>query len=168
MMHGKKSIAHLKPYKSRRDFRKSPEPGAHALRKGENNLFVIQKHDSSHLHYDFRLEVDGVLASWAIPKGISGIPNEKRLAVRTEDHPLEYAYFEGVIPEGQYGAGKVKIWDKGTYQLLEEKGPRSALKDGALKFILKGKKCKGTYAMARMGKRNGKEQWLIFKVAEKP
>ncbi len=168
MIHGKKSGDRLKPYKKKRNLRKSPEPRAHVRSTDKNNLFVIQKHDSSHLHYDFRLEVDGVLASWAVPKGLSKTPNEKRLAVQTEDHPLEYAEFEGVIPEGQYGAGTVKIWDKGTYQLLEGKTVAQNLKDGTLKFILKGKKYSGIYALVRVKrlKANGKEQWLIFKVAK--
>ncbi len=165
----KTSAVRLKPYKNRRDFRKSPEPRLYTPHKERSNIFVIQKHDAARLHYDFRLEVDGVLVSWAIPKGISDVPNEKHLAIRTEDHPLEYADFEGAIPEGQYGAGTVEIWDKGTYQLLELKGARQALKNGALKFILKGQKSKGVYALVRIRelKNSGKEQWLIFRIADK-
>jgi len=168
-MVGKNASTKLARYKSRRNLKKTPEPDARTRRKEKNNLFVIQKHDASHLHYDFRLGVEGVLASWAVPKGLSKKTNEKRLAVRTEDHPLEYADFEGEIPEGQYGAGAVEIWDKGTYEPAFEDGKamKKGLEDGGLKFNLHGKKFKGTYAMARIGDKDGQEQWLIFKVTTK-
>ncbi|MFH1182370.1 MAG: DNA polymerase ligase N-terminal domain-containing protein [Candidatus Woesearchaeota archaeon] len=122
-------------------------------------VFVVQKHDARNLHYDFRLEVAGVLKSWAVPKGISMNPEEKRLAIATEDHVLSYAGFEGTIPEGQYGAGKVEIWDKGTY---ESKEPiEASLEKGRAEFLLKGKKLKGLFALIRT-----KIGWLLFKKAD--
>ena len=136
--------------------------------------FVIQKHDASRLHYDFRLEVGDVLASWAVPKGLSTEVNDKRLAIRVEDHGLDAIDFEGVIPEGEYGAGTVVIWDRGDYEALIKDGDgddddelRSAIHGGSLKFLLHGEKLKGVYAMARTGERDGKEQWVIFKVDDK-
>lgn len=118
--------------------------------------FVVHEHDASHLHYDFRLEMDGVLRSWAIPKGPSMNPSEKRLAVQVEDHPLEYMDFEGTIPEGQYGAGTVGIWDRGTYVLLEKKKDR-------ISFFLKGKKLQGNFILVQFrGSRKGNE-WLLIK-----
>lgn len=131
--------------------------------------FVIHEHDASTLHYDFRLRIGDVLASWAVPKGLSTAANEKRLAVRVDDHPLDYGDFEGVIAEGQYGAGTVSIWDRGTYEPLideedDDKSMEAAREEGKLKFTLKGEKLEGGYAMARTGKRGGKEQWVIFKL----
>ncbi|HSR63114.1 MAG TPA: DNA polymerase ligase N-terminal domain-containing protein [Gammaproteobacteria bacterium] len=160
----------LKRYRSKRDFKKSSEPpGRGKLRRFKKNLFTIQKHDASHLHYDFRLRVDDVLASWAVPKGLSTRANEKRLAVRTEDHPLDYADFEGVIPAGQYGGGTVLVWDMGTYNPVFEdksrkKSMRQLLEEGKLKFNLQGEKLQGGYAMVRTGRHKDKEQWLIFKL----
>ncbi|MBW3018895.1 3'-phosphoesterase [Candidatus Woesearchaeota archaeon] len=119
-------------------------------------IFVVQKHDASHLHYDFRLEMDGVLKSWAIPKGPSMNPKDKRLAVETADHAKSYAKFEGTIPEGQYGAGTVKIWDKGTYKLLE-KTPKE------IKFVLKGKKLHGEFTLVKFRPPNN---WLLIKKKE--
>jgi DNA ligase D-like protein (predicted 3'-phosphoesterase) len=125
----------------------------------------IQKHDASKLHYDFRLEVDGVLKSWAVPKGVSTNPRDKRLAVPTEDHPLEYGDFEGVIPAGEYGAGTVLVWDTGPYRNLrgEKKGDRASMKksleDGKVEVWLEGKKIKGGYALIR----TGDDRWLLIK-----
>jgi DNA ligase D-like protein (predicted 3'-phosphoesterase) len=153
-------------YADRRDFSKTPEPKGGKRKPGEKPLFVIQKHDASTLHYDFRLEVGGVLKSWAVPKGPSTDPREKRLATPTEDHPLDYADFEGVIPEG-YGAGTVIVWDTGTYANITTKDDQpvpaeQALEQGHLLVYLHGKKLKGGYALQRMGK-DGSD-WLLIKM----
>jgi DNA ligase D-like protein (predicted 3'-phosphoesterase) len=130
---------------------------------------VIHKHDASRLHYDFRLEVEGALASWAVPKGPSTDPREKRLAIRTEDHPLGYASFEGVIPKGEYGAGTVMVWDRGSYRNLrgrkgkESVGMKKALADGLLEVWLHGRKVKGGYALKRIH-RGKKPRWLLIKM----
>jgi len=161
----------LKTYREKRNFKKTDEP------KGEksdsDNIFVIQKHDAQNLHYDFRLSIDGVLKSWAVPRGLSTEANEKRLAIRTEDHPVDYADFEGVIPEDEYGGGTVMVWDKGEYDSIKngDKSMKEALEDGALKFELKGEKIKGGYAMARTQQGDDdddqNEQWVIFKLDDK-
>jgi bifunctional non-homologous end joining protein LigD len=123
--------------------------------------FVVHEHHAAHLHYDFRLEIGGVLKSWAIPKGPSMNPAERRLAIRVEDHPIEYGAFEGIIPEGRYGAGTVVIWDTGGFEPLED--PDAALTNGRLSFRLKGKRLKGEFALALLrGKGDGK-QWLLMK-----
>src|SRR5437899_540358 len=148
-------------YRRKRDLRLTPEPpGKNAARSKKGLLFVIQKHAASHLHYDFRLEMDGVLKSWAVPKGLPLKRGERRLAVEVEDHPLEYGNFEGVIPEGNYGAGTVMVWDTGTYQVLGD-DPLEQLKNGKLHFVLNGKKLKGEWALVRMRPRPGqsKLQW---------
>jgi len=134
--------------------------------------FVIQKHDARRMHYDFRLEVGTTLLSWAVPKGLSTEANEKRLAIQVEDHEPDYANFEGVIPEDEYGGGTVMIWDRGDYEALIKGGSnddavKSAIEDGSFKFMLHGEKLKGTYAMARTGEQGGKTQWVIFKVDDK-
>lgn len=159
----------LKAYHEKRDFAHTPEPKGG--KGGKGNSFVVQKHDASHLHYDFRLEVDGVLKSWAVPKGISKTYNEKRLAVQTEDHPLDYGKFAGVIPEGHYGAGTVEIWDAGTYDTISHtpsKNPiRDSIKAGRVKVKLHGKKLKGTYALVAMHTPDEKQKnWLIFRVKD--
>jgi DNA ligase D-like protein (predicted 3'-phosphoesterase) len=157
----------LKKYHEQRDFKKTSEPQS---KKGENKrIFVVQKHDATTLHYDFRLSIDGVLKSWAVPKGLSSKAGEKHLAVRTEDHPMDYADFEGIIPEGDYGGGTVMVWDRGEFESIaegedHEKSIAKALQNGTLKFNLKGKKLKGGYALVRMDKKAKQEQWLIFKL----
>src|SRR5262252_3421300 len=130
----------LAEYKKKRRFNKTPEPGPEEKTSEFGNLFVVQKHRASNLHYDFRLEADGVLKSWAVPKGLSPNPAVKRLAMSVEDHPLDYADFEGVIPEGEYGGGTVMVWDEGTYELESGEDVKSAIRKGELKVRLKGKK----------------------------
>lgn len=159
----------LKKYKEKRDFKHSPEPKAKVVRRKRKPLeFVIQKHAASHLHYDFRLEVDGVLKSWAVPKGPSLDPEIKRLAMMVEDHPFEYRHFEGVIPKG-YGAGTVMIWDKGTYSVdaLPRKESEElilqGLEKGHIHFTLEGEKLRGQFSLIRMRNEKG-NQWLLFKV----
>lgn len=158
----------LDKYQAKRDFARTPEPGGGMARSTASPIFVIQKHAASHLHYDFRLEVAGVLKSWAVPKGPSTDPKEKRLAVPTEDHPLAYADFEGVIPAGEYGAGAVLVWDAGTYRnITEKKGVplplAQAVAHGHLKVWLEGKKLKGGYALTRF-KTGPDEAWLLMKM----
>jgi bifunctional non-homologous end joining protein LigD len=130
-------------------------------------IFVVQKHDASRLHYDFRLEISGVLVSWALPKGPSMNPAEKHLAVRTEDHPVEYAEFEGIIPEGQYGAGTVMVWDTGTYGPKNGVPPDQQLAQGKIDVELHGAKLRGGFTLIRTGKpsadSSGKEWWLLIK-----
>ena len=161
----------LKSYISKRDFTKSPEPsgptGSGKNHKTKSAIFVVQEHHASHLHYDFRLEVDGVLKSWAIPKGPSMRPSEKRLAVEVEDHPLDYAKFHGTIPKGEYGAGEVYIWDKGTWQ--SEDDVHLGLKKGKLEFSLKGKKLKGLFVLVRINNpiQSQKHNWLLMKKLDK-
>lgn len=159
----------LARYRGKRDTSRSGEPaGGESSPTGHDApLFVIQKHDASSLHYDFRLEVDGVLASWAVPKGPSTDPSDKRLAIRTEDHPLDYARFEGVIPEGEYGAGTVLIWDRGTYENITEKDGETLAADRALDgghFLVRlhGEKLSGGYALQRIDDDEG--QWLLIKM----
>ncbi len=162
----------LKEYESKRDLKASPEPrGNGRKKKGEEPIFVIQKHDARNLHYDFRLEVDGVLASWAVPKGPSTDPGVKRLAIHVEDHPMDYAEFEGVIPEGMYGAGTVLVWDMGTYKNLmaEKKDPltmRESIEKGHVEVWLEGKKLRGGFALVHM-KDRGDNQWLLVKMKDK-
>src|SRR5919106_824504 len=134
----------LKEYHRKRDFKKTAEPRGKKL-AGKGFSYVIQKHAATRLHYDFRLELGGVLLSWAVPKGPSLDPSQKRLAVEVEDHPLEYAKFEGRIPEGEYGAGEVIVWDRGTWTPLGD--PHEGLKSGNLKFELNGKKLQGSWVL---------------------
>ncbi|WP_333819687.1 DNA ligase D [Ohtaekwangia sp.] len=159
----------LTTYKQKRNFKNTPEPSGKKRNAHATLSFVVQRHDASRLHYDFRLEVDGVLKSWAIPKGPSLNPADKRLAMMVEDHPLEYGKFEGEIPEGNYGAGTVEIWDRGTYEPENiadpadyEKEMLSGLKNGSLKFVLHGKRLNGSFALVRL--KNAKENsWLLIK-----
>src|SRR6187397_379585 len=163
----------LREYSAKRTFTATPEPPA-AIAEGRGGplLFVVQQHRASRLHYDFRLECDGVLKSWAVPKGPSLDPNEKRLAVQTEDHPFDYASFEGVIPPGQYGAGEVIVWDCGVYSPDEggetwfhdraraEEEIRTGLAKGKLSILLRGEKLKGSFALV---KTKEAKQWLLLK-----
>ena len=153
----------LARYNAKRDFKLTPEPAGKGARRGKALSFVIQKHDATRLHYDFRLEFDGVLVSWAVPKGPSFDPSDKRMAVRTEDHPLSYADFEGKIPPGQYGAGDVIVWDRGTWTPLND--PAEGLANGKLMFELQGEKLAGAWELVRMKPRDGQRQeaWLLFK-----
>ena len=156
----------LKKYRQMRDFGDTPEPsGKEKKPRAKLPIFVIQKHQASRLHYDFRLEMEGVLKSWAVPKGPSYDPGVKRLAMMTEDHPYNYASFEGVIPEGNYGAGNVIIWDEGTWELIEPgDDPVKALKSGKLAFRLNGKKMFGEWALVRIRGRSPKgNEWLLLK-----
>ncbi len=157
----------LKKYRSMRDFGVTPEPSgakSKAARK-KRPIFVIQKHQASHLHYDFRLEMAGVLKSWAVPKGPSYDPATKRLAMMTEDHPYDYASFEGVIPEGNYGAGNVIIWDNGTWEFIEPgDDPVEAVAQGKLTFRMYGKKMFGEWALVKIRGRSPKgNEWLLLK-----
>ncbi|MCX7974465.1 MAG: 3'-phosphoesterase [Candidatus Aminicenantes bacterium] len=152
----------LKEYRAKRDFSRTPEPEGkeEKARRSQELIYVIQKHQATHLHYDLRLEEEGVLKSWAIPKEPPLNPGVKRLAVETEDHPLGYEDFEGVIPEGEYGAGTVEIWDKGSYVPLE-------LGPGKKIIEIKGKKLKGTYALIKIKSKNGSDKnWLFFKISK--
>ncbi len=153
---GKLRTVALKEYRRKRDPKKTPEPFG-SKKRGKAPIFVVQRHDARRLHYDFRLERDGALASWAVPKGIPLEPGTRALAVHVEDHPLEYATFEGEIPKGQYGAGTVELWDTGTYELVEEK------KDGGLTVRLHGERLEGTWTLVP-AHLDGKEQnWLLLR-----
>ncbi|MGW8194496.1 MAG: DNA polymerase ligase N-terminal domain-containing protein [Desulforhopalus sp.] len=160
----------LKGYQAKRDFRRTGEPkGEKDSSGGKKPLFVIQKHDASRLHYDFRIEVDGVLKSWAVPKGPSTDPREKRLAIPTEDHPLAYGEFEGTIPEDAYGGGTVLIWDKGSYRNLKKDEDDNivpltrCLENGHVTIWLSGEKISGGYSLIRTDK-NKDERWLLVKM----
>ena len=156
----------LAEYKAKRDFRKTAEPkGGKPLPKAVRGAsrFVIQKHDARRLHYDFRLQMEGVLKSWAVPKGLPWKKAEKHLAVEVEDHPIEYEDFEGVIPEGNYGGGTVMVWDRGTYYVYGEQ-PVKSFQEGKLHLVLDGKKARGEWTLVRIrGRDNEKNQWLILK-----
>src|ERR1700738_3635265 len=157
----------LTAYRSNRVFTKTPEPVGRVRRSSRRRIFVVQKHDASRLHYDFRLAINGVLASWAVPKGPSMDPADKRLAVRTEDHPLEHADLAGVMPYGQYGAGTVMVWDKGTYDPKNGVPPEKQLAQGKIDVELHGVKLRGGFTLVRTGKRSAassdKELWLLIK-----
>lgn len=155
--------AKLKTYKTKRDFRKTPEPSGKTKASRSKHLYLIQKHAASHLHYDFRLEISGVLKSWAVPKGPSLDPTIKRLAVHVEDHPIEYGSFEGIIPEGEYGGGTVMLWDKGEWE--SEEPLVQAYRKGHMTFTLKGKKLKGLWKLIQI-KKNPKN-WLLMKLLDK-
>jgi bifunctional non-homologous end joining protein LigD len=153
----------LKKYREKRDFSRTKEPEG-ALGKSRKKLsYVIQKHDASRLHYDFRLEWKGTLMSWAVPKGPSENPNDKRLAVHVEDHPVKYGNFEGTIPKGEYGGGTVMLWDRGWWEPHGD--PDEGLKKGKLGFNLHGERLKGNWALVRLRTRskNDKDNWLLIK-----
>jgi bifunctional non-homologous end joining protein LigD len=168
----------LTEYRRKRDFSKTPEPAGGGVatrrmattqttpkKRAPKLQFVVQKHAASHLHFDFRLELDGVMKSWAVPKGPSYDPAVRRLAMEVEDHPIEYNTFEGTIPQGEYGGGTVMLWDRGTYE-AEDGGGVEALRAGYargdLKFVLHGKRLRGGWVLVRM-KRPGRPQWLLIK-----
>ena len=156
------AVDKLAKYRSMRDFTRTAEPSGARARKHAGKSFVIQKHAARRLHYDFRLELDGVLLSWSVPKGPSLSPAEKRLAVRVEDHPLDYADFEGIIPHGQYGGGTVEVWDRGTWQ--PEGDPHEGVRKGRLTFTLDGDKLHGRWHLIRTRGGDGKhDSWLLFK-----
>jgi bifunctional non-homologous end joining protein LigD len=157
----------LREYHRKRDFQKTAEPKGktHADRsqaKQAKLRFVVQKHAASHLHYDFRLELDGVMKSWAVPKGPSLDPAVRSLAMQVEDHPIEYNTFEGTIPPGEYGGGTVMIWDQGTWE-PEEGEAAQEYRDGRMHFTLHGKRLRGSWALARTRVENGRAQWLLIK-----
>lgn len=164
----------LETYRDKRDFARSPEPagGGGDWKKRGNPVFVIQQHAASSMHFDLRLEIDGVLVSWAIPKGPSTDPEEKRLAVRTEDHPLEYADFEGTIPEDEYGGGHVIVWDAGPFRNLkrDEEGDEVSLEkcldNGQVEVWLEGKKIRGGYALVNSKMGGVEKNWLLIKMKD--
>lgn len=163
----------LSTYRKKRDFSKTDEPkGRTVKRRSRKPIFVVQLHDASSLHHDFRLEDEGVLKSWAVPKGPSTNPKDKRLAVPTEDHPMDYKSFEGTIAEGEYGAGEVIVWDTGTFRnTSHDKGGKEiplaeALRRGHASFFLEGKKLRGGFALNRFRKQGGREMWLLVKESD--
>jgi len=160
------SASSLRQYKKKRDFEKTAEPAGARVKLGRAKAlkYLIQLHDASRLHYDFRLELDGVLKSWAVTRGPSVDPADKRLAVEVEDHPIEYGKFEGIIPKGQYGGGTVILWDTGTW--VPEGDAHAALEKGHLEFVLKGKRLKGRFDLVRLpdkGKKTSHPNWLLIK-----
>ncbi len=170
-------MATLSNYNKKRNFGSTAEPKGKLAKSSKQLKFVIQRHAASRLHYDFRLEMEGVLKSWAVPKGPSLNPADKRLAMMVEDHPYDYRTFEGTIPEGNYGAGEVEIWDEGTYEALQKETSKKTassagrdeavllkeLKQGSLKFILHGKKLKGEFALVKMRTEDDGNAWLLIK-----
>lgn len=162
----------LKTYRQRRQLKKTApyEPyGSIKKKKSEQPLFAIQKHDASRLHYDFRLEIDGVLKSWAVPKGVPTQYGIKRLAIPTDDHPYDYAHFEGMIPQGKYGGGTVMVWDIGTYENIKEKNDAivpidSCYQQGTIEVFLEGKKTYGAFALIKTKPLYNKETWLLMKI----
>lgn len=170
-MTGKSTSHPLGDYHGKRRADRTPEPMGGAPSEGDAPRFVVQKHAASSLHYDFRLEADGVLKSWAVPKGPSTDPKDKRLAMRTEDHPVDYLSFEGSIPAGEYGGGQVIVWDTGAYRNLTERRGEpvpagDAVGSGHIKFWLEGVKLRGGFALTRTGPAGGKERWILVKLAD--
>ena len=160
------SPAPLAEYNAKRDFTRTAEPAGKVPKaRGRSLHFVIQKHAASHLHYDFRLELDGVMKSWAVPKGPSLDPTVRRLAMEVEDHPISYNTFEGTIPQGEYGGGTVMLWDRGTYDADDGGGTESlrrGYEKGELRFVMHGKRLRGGFVLARL-RRPGRPQWLLIK-----
>src|SRR5436190_4649317 len=161
-----RSAQPLADYQRKRDFTRTAEPPAKPAKPHKRPIFVVQEHHARRLHYDLRLEADGVLKSWAVTKVPSRDPAIRRLEVRTEDHPLDYASFEGDIPEGQYGAGHVETWDRGFYENLSERPLSAALADGKVEVELHGQKLKGKFALIRMAGNGGHENWLLSKMKD--
>jgi bifunctional non-homologous end joining protein LigD len=161
----------LSEYRRKRDFKRTREPKGGRPRKTARLAYVIQKHAASRLHFDLRLELDGVMKSWAVPKGPSTDPSVKRLAIQVEDHPIEYNAFEGTIPKGEYGGGTVMVWDQGTYApAAESDDPEETLREGYakgdFKFVLRGKRLRGSWVLVRtrgQGGKGGRGQWLLIK-----
>src|SRR5437763_7413692 len=151
----------LSEYRRRRDPKQTPEPFTSKRGKAKQPIFVVQRHDARRLHYDFRLERNGALASWAVPKGVPLEPGARALAVHVEDHPLDYATFEGEIPKGNYGAGSVEIWDHGTYELVEEK------RDGGLTVRLHGERLEGTWTLVPAHLSGDEKNWLLLRKRDK-
>jgi DNA ligase D-like protein (predicted 3'-phosphoesterase) len=156
----------LQKYQKKRDFLKTPEPRGNVKRGRRKSIFVVQQHEARSDHFDFRLEVENVLKSWAVPKGIPLKQAERHLAVETEDHPLEYATFEGRIPKGEYGAGKVKIWDTGHYRNIRGIDIKESLKNGQIEVNLEGRKLKGNYALIRTSFNDNPKNWLLIKMRD--
>ena len=153
-------------YERKRDFGRTPEPRPSAVkRRSGPAVFVVHRHEARNLHYDLRLEIDGVLKSWAVPKGFSYDPKEKRLAVRTEDHPLEYEHFEGMIPEGEYGAGAMTLWDTGHYELSSGSDAATEMERGELKLVLRGRRLRGHWHIVKT--KQAASSWLLFKSKDK-
>jgi bifunctional non-homologous end joining protein LigD len=164
---GRKTSDSLDTYRAKRDFSRTAEPAGRARKTGRDLRFVVQKHAASHLHFDFRLELDGVMKSWAVPKGPSYDPAVKRLAMQVEDHPIEYNSFEGTIPKGEYGGGTVMIWDRGTYEAESGEGHdavREGYERGDLKIIMHGERMQGSWVLVRTRRDpRGRNQWLLIK-----
>lgn len=155
----------LQEYARKRDFKQTPEPGPGKVVKSDSHggRFFVQRHDATRLHYDFRLEIEGTLKSWAIPKGPTLDPSARHLAMMVEDHPLDYGDFEGNIPKGNYGGGSVMLWDRGTFELIGDDDGLAQIARGDLKFELHGEKLGGTYAIVHMKDRGKGNEWLIIK-----
>ena len=152
----------LDEYRKKRDFERTTEPAPRARRDEDaGSVFVVHRHEARRLHYDLRLQMGGALKSWAVPKGFSYDPADKHLAVRTEDHPIEYETFEGMIPKGEYGAGTMTIWDRGRYELLNEKPGHDPVDAGDVKLILRGRKLRGEWHLVKT--KGGPNHWLLFK-----
>jgi len=156
-------MARLEEYGRKRQFKRTPEPPPDRRTAREENTFVVQKHAARRLHYDFRLAVGGALKSWAVPKGPSLNPGDKRLAVQTEDHPMDYADFEGKIPEGNYGAGTVMVWDRGRFNLEGNLDAEGQLARGEVKFSLQGEKLRGSFALVKLKRSEKGNEWLLIK-----